>query len=90
MSKYRVKESFSYADSKAPDSPQEVSYEAGMEIELDDAKAAEIGLSYLEKVENSSSEPNSPADSPKGDEAGSSESHTDTPPQEGGTGGEGQ
>lgn len=81
MSKYRVKENFSYADPKAPEPPQEVFYEAGAEIELDDAKAAEIGLSYLEKVEDGSSEPTPPAEPPKESGAEGSESQQDTPPE---------
>lgn len=80
MSKYKVKQSFSYADPKTSEAPQEVSYEAGTEIELDDAKAAEIGLSYLEKVEDGSSEPTPPAEPPKEGGAEGSESQQDTPP----------
>ncbi len=86
MSKYKVKQAFSYADQKAPNPPQEISCEAGAEIELDDEKAAEIGLSYLEKIEGGSSEPTPPSEPPAGGEAAGSESQQDTPPK--GEGGE--
>lgn len=80
MSKYRVKQNFSYADPKAPEAPQEVSYETGAEIELDDEKAAEIGLSYLEKVEGGSSEPAPSAEPPKESGSEGSESQQDASP----------
>ncbi len=78
MSKYKVKQAFSYTDEKAPNPPQEVSCEAGAEIELDDEKATAIGASYLEKVVEGSSE--QPPQPPAGEGEGGSESHTDTPP----------
>jgi hypothetical protein len=81
MSKYKVKQAFSYTDQKAPNPPQEISYEAGAEVELDDEKAAEIGLSYLEKIEGDSSEPAPQPESPAGGEAEGSESRQDASPE---------
>ncbi len=46
MSKYKVLQAFSLDGVE----PQGTRYQEGAEIELDDAKAAEIGSSYLEKI----------------------------------------
>lgn len=71
--KYKVKET--------PIAHQGTRFDAGSEVELTDEEASNIGLEYLEKVEESS-EQTPPADEGAGESGEGASNETDNPPAE--------